>query len=74
MGSFFRTEGSRLIREYRNEILWIEPWGANSLRVRGTKRAAMEQQQDWALLPGPGGDAAEISISDDGRSAEIRNG
>ena len=73
MGSFFRVEGMRLIREYRNEILWIEPWGADSLRVRGTKRAAMVQQ-DWALLPRSGGDTAEISVSDDGMTAEIRNG
>jgi len=73
MGSFFRIEGKRLVRECRNEILWIEPWGADSLRVRGTKRAAMELK-DWALLPQQVGDTAKITISDDGLTAEVKNG
>ena len=71
MGGFFRTEGTRLIRECRNETLWIEPWGANSLRVRGTKRAAIDVEQDWALLHKSGNDAAEGRMLDAGSSAEV---
>ena len=33
----FRTDGNKLIYRNDGEILQIEPWGENSLRVRGTK-------------------------------------
>jgi len=33
----FQTDGSKLIYRYDAEELWIEPWGANSLRVRASK-------------------------------------
>ncbi len=68
--SLFRIEGNRLVREYDAEQLWIEPWGADSLRVRSTKHAAMIEK-DWALLPQKPGDA-QISIA--GTSASIKNG
>jgi alpha-D-xyloside xylohydrolase len=73
MESLFRLEGPRLIRECNNEILWIEPWGADSLRIRGTKRAAITQE-DWALLPQEECRCAESVISEDGQTAEVRNG
>lgn len=69
----FKLEGTRLIRECNNEILWIEPWGANSLRVRGTKRAVISQE-DWALLLPKEYGEAETIISEDGQTAEVRNG
>ena len=31
------TEGSRLLRRYDEELLCIEPWGRNSLRVRASR-------------------------------------
>ena len=70
MDSFFRVEGNRLIREYNTEKLWIEPWGENSLRVRGTHLRQM-QEEDWALLQQG---AADVEITCEGQIASIRNG
>ena len=63
--------GNRLVREHGNEILWIEPWGDNSLRVRATRKARISEDEHWALLPQSCG-RTEISI--DGQEASIRNG
>ncbi len=46
----FTEEGGRLCRRYDDELLCIEPWGENSLRVRATKTGALSDR-DWALLP-----------------------
>ncbi len=46
--SRFSQEGNRLVYRYDAEKVWIEPWGANSLRVRATKQAVMPDE-DWAL-------------------------
>ena len=67
----FEAQGTRLVCRYDAELLWIEPWGVNSLRVRATKMAEMPEA-DWALLP-PADCPAEISLQPDG-SASIRNG
>ena len=64
-------DGNRLIREFDSEILWIEPWGANSLRVRATKNAAIKEELDWALLPQKEHNA-DIKI--DGQRATVTNG
>ncbi len=66
----FRIEGNRLIYQNDSEILQLEPWGANSLRVRGTKTPAVSQEP-WALLdPAP----CEAEIKVEGKEATIRNG
>ncbi len=71
--AIFRRIGDRLVREEDHELLWIEAWGPDALRVRATKAAAMPEE-DWALLPRAGAPlgAARIEIAD-GR-ASIRNG
>ena len=57
-----RKENNRLIREFDTEQIWIEPWGANSLRVRVTKARSMPMpEEEWALLP-PEPQAAIITI------------
>ena len=66
----FQTEGNRLIRRHDAEILWIEPWGENSLRVRATAESAMPEI-DWALLPSAAGNA-QIEITDE--EARVTNG
>lgn len=66
----FQAIGNRLIRRYDSEILFIEPWGENSLRVRATTEAVMPEM-DWALLPAPD-TGAEITIEE--KSASIVNG
>jgi alpha-D-xyloside xylohydrolase len=70
MKSIFEQDGRRLVRRFGAEQLWIEPWGANSLRVRVTHRSTMETE-DWALLT-PADSVGSISIGE--RGATIRNG
>ncbi|WP_339310934.1 hypothetical protein [Paenibacillus sp. FSL M7-0896] len=66
----FRSENGRLIREYdHDEKVWIEPWGANSLRIRASYAAV--QDDDWALLPAP---PVEAGITIEEHKAIIVNG
>ncbi|KAK8252205.1 glycosyl hydrolases family 31-domain-containing protein [Phyllosticta capitalensis] len=44
----FVVDGTKLIYHYDDEVLWIEPWGPNALRIRATKQARMPAE-DWAL-------------------------
>ena len=43
-----RQEGNRLIIAEGVSQVWIDPWGENSVRVRMTKEARMDEN-DWAL-------------------------
>lgn len=65
------TEGNRLLRRYDEELLCIEPWGENSLRVRATQGATLLGNEDFALLPAA---PCEANITIDGTRASIRNG
>ena len=74
MNTLFTGVNGRLVRKYDSEILWIEAWGDNSLRVRVTHLAKMPDG-DWALLPAllPAVSAkARVSIADN--RASIVNG
>lgn len=71
MEDIFRIENNRLIWEYDNEKLWVEPWGENSLRLRCTRESRMPEDRDWALLPQPEC-RHEIKIGDN--HASITNG
>jgi len=66
----FKQDGKRLIYRFDDETVWIEPWGADALRVRATRCPDMPSK-DWALLP-PTGGRGEVEVSDDG--ARISNG
>ncbi len=45
------TKGkSRLVWRFKEQILWIEAWGRDSIRVRATTLAEMPLR-DWSLLP-----------------------
>jgi len=68
--AIFQRIGNRFIYRYDAETLWIEPWGANSLRVRATKMNHM-QKEDWALIPQEYQEA-DIDIGDE--ECCIRNG
>jgi alpha-D-xyloside xylohydrolase len=43
------SEDSKLKYQYDDEVIWIEPFGKNSLRVRITKMPEMPQK-DWAFI------------------------
>ncbi len=45
---YMTAEGQRLILHEGRGQVWIEPWGANALRVRMTARPDMDVR-DWAL-------------------------
>ena len=62
-------EANKLIRLQDGEILWIEAWGENGLRVRATGCAQMPNE-NWALVPLGGN--AQITIN--GNNATIVNG
>ncbi|MFI3257481.1 MAG: glycoside hydrolase family 31 protein, partial [Spirochaetales bacterium] len=67
----FTQDGNKLVYFFDSETLWVEPWGENSLRVRGTKMHKMPIE-NWALLE-PNTSQSVITINEDG-SASIQNG
>ncbi|HEU5395810.1 MAG TPA: glycoside hydrolase family 31 protein [Verrucomicrobiae bacterium] len=46
----FEQVGSRLVWRRKDQILWVEPWGRDSIRVRATTLPEMPLR-DWSLLP-----------------------
>jgi len=75
-----RTEKGRLIRTYDAEVVQIEPWGENGLRVRATCLSEINESRDWALLPAAKTDSVVKGQGDDGSitngeiTASIRDG
>ena len=61
---------NRLIYHYDAEEVWIEPWGADALRIRATKERQMPEE-DWALCCKGKADV-ELSYTEQG--ARIVNG
>jgi alpha-D-xyloside xylohydrolase len=59
----FRRDGQKLIYELDNEIILIEPWGADSLRIRATRNHEIRDDLPGALLP-PLPSDPEIVISE----------
>jgi alpha-D-xyloside xylohydrolase len=67
---FFFKENKALVGKYENEILRIEAWGKNALRVRCTQYPAFSGN-DWALTePEDISPEAVVSVE----SATIQNG
>lgn len=67
----FHTTQHCLIWTHEHEILQIEPWGADSLRVSATCNDAIRDDLPGALLPAEA-QPAEIHITETG--ATLRNG
>lgn len=66
-------DGGRIIRRYDKELLVLEPWGENSLRVRATQRSEFIHDEDLsALLPDPKETSAKAQLS--GSGAVLTNG
>ena len=66
----FYQEENRLVWRHRNQTLWLEPWGVDSIRVRSTMLGSMPQR-NWSLLPPPNIET-DIELGDD--SARLRTG
>ena len=67
----FRQQQNRLFWERNHEMVQIEPWGRDSLRVRSTISAGIRNDLLSVLLP-PAETEAQITIGAEG--ATIRNG
>jgi len=70
MPTRFSQQGQTLIWQRDGETVWIQPWGADSVRVRATRSAEM-RETDWALLP-PAAVEVDIELRDE--EASLRNG
>jgi alpha-D-xyloside xylohydrolase len=66
----FHQEHDRLIWTGKGEVVWIEPYGENIIRVRASKNLRIEAN-DWTLLP-KNHDASIIEIHSD--QAILTNG
>jgi alpha-D-xyloside xylohydrolase len=64
--------GNKLLRREDKELLCIEPWGKNALRVRATQLDSFKDDEIYSALLEPAESQAEIKI--DGQRAEITNG
>lgn len=67
----FRIEDNCLKFHYDAEELWIQPWSANSFRVRACKTAQMPCE-NWALQMEVEDIVPQITIQED--CAWIKNG
>ncbi|WP_298454778.1 TIM-barrel domain-containing protein [uncultured Cellulomonas sp.] len=68
--SAFTVDGARVVWRGGGEVLVVEPWGADSVRVRATLKRDVEDT-DWALLPP---DATPATVSVRGETATLVNG
>ncbi len=58
-----RVENNRLIFSYDAEVLWVDAWGRDGVRIRSSKEAVMPDE-NWALQTPPITIAPFIVISD----------
>ncbi|MFI2363369.1 TIM-barrel domain-containing protein [Promicromonospora sp. NPDC019610] len=66
----WHVDGARLTWRGGGETLVVEPWGADSARVRSALGEVVDT--DWALLPAPEPEHAYVEL--DGRVATLVNG
>lgn len=69
--AFTNQDNRRLGFRFDAEILYIEPWGPDSLRIRATCLATLPERE-WALTEQPSASTPVIDIQ--GNSASITNG
>ncbi|RSM01572.1 hypothetical protein CEP52_008448 [Fusarium oligoseptatum] len=69
--AFTNENNQRLGFRFDAEILYIEPWGPDSLRIRATCLATLPERE-WALTEKPSASTPVIDIQ--GNSASITNG
>lgn len=57
--------------ERKDEVVRIEPYGPNCLRFRSSRNRVLSEES-WTLLPAR--EAAQVTISDEGQGAVLKNG
>lgn len=65
-------QGSRIIWETAGEIVYLEPYGKNALRFRGTKSLHIDEKLNWTLLDP--GNPGNVQIDVNEKRAKITNG
>lgn len=71
-GAMIKVIDNKIYRRQDKELLVIEPWGPDSLRVRATQNHTFNKDEETsALLPAL---ASAPEITTDGKSAVITNG
>jgi alpha-D-xyloside xylohydrolase len=65
----FTRDGTRIVWRHQQQTLWVEPWGADCIRVRSTALSEMPLR-DWSLLE-PRPSSPKIKI--DSNEARITN-
>src|ERR1041385_2194714 len=68
----FPQDPRRLLWRAKDQQLWLEPWGPDSIRVRATVLAEMPLR-DWSLLPAKPS-SPKIKIDAKNNSAQLING
>lgn len=67
------VKDGRIIHRYDKELLMIEPWGRNAVRVRATQRSSFLEDDDLsALLPDP--TPTDAVITQEGNQTVLVNG
>ena len=69
----FTIDGNAILWRKRGEVLRVEPWGADGVRVRGAMAKTVRDDVPGALLPQGHATHAEVRIGKDG-SGWVRNG
>ncbi|MFZ7942554.1 TIM-barrel domain-containing protein [Neobacillus sp. 19] len=69
----FYQKDNRLVREFDHEVVWIEPWGKDSFRVRATQNKDMSEE-NWALSVQVPDVSVDIHIDEANDTAVITNG
>src|ERR1041385_9202338 len=67
-----RHDAHRLLWRFKDQLLWLEPWGPDSIRVRATVLSEMPQR-DWSLLPAKPS-SPKFKIDAKTNSAQLING
>ncbi len=67
----FYEQNNKLFYQYANELVRIEPWGKDSVRIRATKQGKLPDE-NWALNEMPE-IIPQINI-DEGKAATLTNG
>ena len=65
---------NKLYRRFDKELLLVEPYGRNGLRIRATQGPDFREDKDFSALLPSKSCAADASAEIDGRSGIVRNG
>ena len=74
MMDFFEEKNGKLIFRENGEIVLVEPWGEDSIRVRGCMLGEIQDTNAALLMPEGGAAEVKIRVREDGTGAELQNG